>query len=131
MRTLAVLLCFAAVSLAMNGMWVDLFEYPFEKCPKVMTAITCLGDDDCYVPASKTGLDGYTVMHFDGQPDGQFTPLTLPSKALTMFAIALGGDAEDPHGCAGGVGIDLAKVLNGEVGASRAAVDAGFADRSW
>ena len=87
-----------------KGMWVNLFQPPYTNVPTVTMAISCTTHNDCYVPGGENGR-GFDVFRFDGRPNGQFTPLSMPSPALMIMAIGMGGTPEEPHGCVGGVGI--------------------------
>jgi hypothetical protein len=84
--------------------WIDLFQAPYENCPSIMMALSCVSANQCFVAGGSNGA-GFGVMAFDGQPNGNFTTLNMPDQDLMLMAIGVGGTAGAPRGAVGGVGI--------------------------
>ena len=86
-----------------DGYWTDLFSPPYTDCPSVMVGISCMNTTNCYVPAGASGM-GFGVMSFDGQQNGKFKMMEMPSKPMMLMTVAVGGDKTAPRGAAGGMG---------------------------
>ncbi|CUG87023.1 membrane-associated protein, putative [Bodo saltans] len=83
--------------------WVDLFQPPYENCPSVMMAISCVASSSCFIAGGANGV-GFGVLSFDGQPNGNFNTLNMPDMDMMLMAISVGGTADEPRGAAGGIG---------------------------
>lgn len=100
--TLAVVVAMATAELPKG--WVDLFQPPYENGPSIMMALSCVSADQCYIAGGSNG-EGFGVLTFDGQPNGNFTNMNMPDQDLMLMAIGVGGTAAAPHGAVGGMGI--------------------------
>jgi hypothetical protein len=86
--------------------WINLFEPPFENCPTIMMAISCLHKHYCYIPGGQNGgNEPFDVFIFDGEVNGNFQPMNMPSMTVMMLGITVGGTVTHPHGAVGGFGI--------------------------
>jgi len=84
--------------------WQDLFAPPYDNCPEIMMAVSCVDSSNCYIPGGSNGV-GFGLFDFNGEVNGNFNQLNMPDAPLMMMAIAVGGSADAPHGAVGGVGI--------------------------
>lgn len=98
---LVAVLAFAMAELPQG--WIDLFEAPYENCPTVMMAISCLSSSQCYIAGGANGM-GFGVLKFDGTPNGRFHTMQMPDMDMMLMAIGVGGTAAEPRGAVGGMG---------------------------
>ncbi|CUG87022.1 Hypothetical protein, putative [Bodo saltans] len=84
--------------------WVDLFQAPYDSCPSIMMAMSCVSSGSCFISGGSNS-GGFGVMSFDGQPNGNFNTLNMPVADMMLMAISVGGTAAEPRGAAGGVGL--------------------------
>jgi hypothetical protein len=105
----AILAALAFMATAMTAVeelpkgWVDLFQAPYENCPSVMMALSCVTSSNCYIAGGSNG-GGFGVLTFDGQPNGNFNTMSMPDMDMMLMAISVGGTADEPRGAAGGIG---------------------------
>lgn len=92
------------MGIALGSGWTDLFQPPYASCPTVMMALSCSSTSSCYVPGGSNG-QGFNMYLFNGAPNGAFHLLNMPSKALMIMAIGMGGTRSAPHGSIGGMGL--------------------------
>jgi hypothetical protein len=109
-RTVLVAAALCAVALAaqappaFGGAWITLFSPPYNTAPGIMMAMSCVSKDLCFVAGGSSGA-GFDIFKFDGKVNGNFVGELMPSKALMIAGIGMGGTAEKPHGASGGMGV--------------------------